>query len=56
MNLSKTSAFTKGSRCGFEGCPSTFYFEDNGFKFCKNGHRQEVGRNSLDKLNRNLLL
>lgn len=41
---SKKPLFTKGQECGKEdNCKSKlYYYEENGFKYCKNGHMQEV--------------
>ena len=49
--MSTKLQYTKGQKCGKEdNCKSTLYYEDNGFKYCKRGHRQEVNRN-LNQLN-----
>lgn len=35
--------YTKGRRCGKEdNCKSTLYYEEDGFRYCKRGHLQEV--------------
>lgn len=44
--MSTKLQYTKGQRCGKEdNCKSTLYYEENGFKYCKRGHLQEVNRN-----------
>ena len=43
--MSSKLEYTKGEKCGKEdNCKSTLYYQDNGFKYCKRGHRQEVNR------------
>ena len=57
MSSSKNSTYSEGPRCGFEGCPSKKYYDDNGFKFCKYGHQQEVrGMIPQEKIRRILLV
>lgn len=41
--MSTNLQFTKGQKCGKEdNCKSTLYYEENGLKYCKRGHLQEV--------------
>lgn len=34
--------YTNGPRCGIENCKSKRFYYEDGLKFCKNGHQQEV--------------
>ena len=39
--------FTKGEKCGKEdNCKSRHYYEQDGLKYCKRGHLQEVSRHT----------
>lgn len=44
--MSTRLQFTKGQKCGKEdNCKSTLYYWEDGFKYCKRGHLQEVKGN-----------
>ena len=41
--MSTKLEYTKGQKCGKEdNCKSTLYYQENGLRYCKRGHLQEV--------------
>lgn len=41
--MSTKLQYTKGQKCGKEdNCKSTLYYYEDGLKYCKRGHLQEV--------------